>query len=67
MGILLPQQQKVLSLKYGLESGKPLTSDEISKILNRSKQRVYQIEKQALERMRSYLSFKQNIKYQKHA
>ena len=49
---LKPQQQKVISLRFGLENGEPLTLIEIAKRLKLSRERVRQIEAQALVSLR---------------
>lgn len=49
LGDLTPQQQKVISLRFGLESGSPLSLEQIGQRLNLSRERVRQIEHKALE------------------
>ncbi|NRB09609.1 MAG: RNA polymerase sigma factor, RpoD/SigA family [Richelia sp.] len=52
MDKLTPQQREVLSLRYGLNDGKPLTLAKIGEILNISRERVRQIEREALKKLR---------------
>ncbi|MBF2099324.1 MAG: RNA polymerase sigma factor, RpoD/SigA family [Gloeomargaritaceae cyanobacterium C42_A2020_066] len=52
MAELTPQQRRVLSLRYGLEDGQPLTLSRIGELLNISRERVRQIEREALTKLR---------------
>ncbi|CCH64870.1 Cyanobacteria-specific RpoD-like sigma factor,type-2 @ Group 2 RNA polymerase sigma factor [Richelia intracellularis HM01] len=52
MDKLTPQQREVLSLRYGLNDGNPLTLARIGEILNISRERVRQIEREALKKLR---------------
>lgn len=52
MADLTPQQREVLSLRYGLTDGKPLTLATIGSQLNISRERVRQIEREALSKLR---------------
>ena len=59
IGELNPQQREVLSLRFGLEDGQVLTRSSISHRLNVSRERVRQVEREALARLRQsrrYLS-----------
>ncbi|ACK67042.1 RNA polymerase, sigma 70 subunit, RpoD subfamily [Rippkaea orientalis PCC 8801] len=49
---LTPQQKEVLALRFGLSDGKPLTLAKIGSILNISRERVRQIEREALAKLR---------------
>ena len=49
---LTPQQQEVLTLRYGLNNGEPLTLAKIGTLLNISRERVRQIEREALTKLR---------------
>jgi len=51
---LKPQQQEVLRLRYGLFDGEPLTLAEIGNRLNLSRERVRQVENQALQKLRQH-------------
>ncbi|MBE9221224.1 RNA polymerase sigma factor, RpoD/SigA family [Cyanobacterium stanieri LEGE 03274] len=52
MSELTQQQQDVIRLRYGLEDGKPLTLSKIGDILSISRERVRQIEREALTKLR---------------
>lgn len=49
---LTPQQREVLSLRFGLQDGQSLTLSRIGEILNISRERVRQIEREALSKLR---------------
>lgn len=49
---LTPQQRQVLSLRFGLEDGQALTLAKIGDRLNISRERVRQIEREALTKLR---------------
>jgi RNA polymerase nonessential primary-like sigma factor len=52
MADLTPQQREVLSLRFGLADGQPLTLAKIGVRLNISRERVRQIEREALAKLR---------------
>lgn len=52
---LPPQQQKVLTLRFGLVDERTLTLAQVAQFLGVSKERVRQIEKQALTYLRQHL------------
>lgn len=52
MADLTPQQREVLSLRFGLEDGQSLTLAKIGDRLNISRERVRQIEREALTKLR---------------
>jgi RNA polymerase nonessential primary-like sigma factor len=52
MADLTPQQREVLALRFGLTDGKPLTLAKIGIRLNISRERVRQIEREALSKLR---------------
>jgi RNA polymerase nonessential primary-like sigma factor len=52
LGDLTPQQRQVLSLRFGLENGQPLTLAKVGDFLNISRERVRQIEREALGKLR---------------
>jgi len=52
MADLTPQQRNVLSLRYGLEDGQSLSLAKVGQRLNLSRERVRQLEHQALARLR---------------
>jgi RNA polymerase nonessential primary-like sigma factor len=52
MADLTPQQRQVLSLRFGLEDGTALSLAKVGERLNLSRERVRQLERQALESLR---------------
>lgn len=52
MGDLTPQQRQVLALRFGLEDGQSMTLSKIGDRLNISRERVRQIEREALSKLR---------------
>ena len=52
MADLTPQQREVLALRFGLADGQPLTLAKIGVRLNISRERVRQIEREALSKLR---------------
>jgi RNA polymerase nonessential primary-like sigma factor len=52
MADLTPQQREVLSLRFGLADGQALTLAKIGDRLNISRERVRQIEREALTKLR---------------
>ena len=53
---LTPQQQEVIALRYGLQDGKRLTLSTIGTRMGVSRERIRQIEREALKRMRQQKS-----------
>ncbi len=54
MADLTPQQREVLTLRFGLTDEKPLTLAKIGTLLNISRERVRQIEREALSKLRKH-------------
>ncbi len=52
MSELTPQQQNVLMLRYGLDDGKTLSLAKVGDRMNLSRERVRQLERQALDQLR---------------
>jgi RNA polymerase nonessential primary-like sigma factor len=52
MADLTPQQQRVIELRFGLEDGKNMTLAKIGAMLDISRERVRQIEREALTKLR---------------
>ena len=52
---LTEQEQEVIRLRYGLESGAPLRQREVAQVTGISRSYVSRIEKRALEKLRSAL------------
>ncbi len=57
MADLTPQQREVIALRFGLADGKPLTLAKIGTCLNISRERVRQIEREALSKLRKRKTF----------
>ena len=53
MADLTPQQKQVLALRFGLEDGQSMTLSKIGAHLNISRERVRQIEREALSKLRN--------------
>lgn len=49
---LTPREQRVLSLRFGLEDGRPRTLEELGQEFNVTRERVRQIEAKALRKLR---------------
>ncbi len=49
---LAPREAKVLSLRFGLEDGRPRTLEEVGKEFNVTRERIRQIEAKALRKLR---------------
>ena len=56
MEFLTPQQQEVLSLRFGLHDGNPLSLAKVGNRLNLSRERVRQLQQQAVMRLRQHRS-----------
>lgn len=52
LNTLKPREQLVLAHRFGLLTGRPETLEEIGKLMNLSRERVRQIEAEALDRLR---------------
>ncbi|MBE9047703.1 RNA polymerase sigma factor, RpoD/SigA family [Pleurocapsales cyanobacterium LEGE 10410] len=52
MADLTPQQKEVICLRFGLNDGKPMTLAKIGECLSISRERVRQIEREALSKLR---------------
>ena len=50
--VLKPRQQKILNMRFGLNGHKEMTLDEVAKDFNLSRDRIRQIEQQALRKLR---------------
>jgi RNA polymerase sigma factor (sigma-70 family) len=60
MQILKPIERKILLLRYGIESNKSLTLNEIGKIFNLTRQRISQIELKTIAKLKKYYQAKNN-------
>ncbi len=54
MTFLTPQQQEVLSLRFGLEDGNALSLAKVGQRLNISRERVRQLQQQAVSKLRQH-------------
>jgi RNA polymerase primary sigma factor len=52
MGDLLPREAQILKLRFGLEGSTPQTLEQVGKALGLSRERIRQIERQALRQLR---------------
>ncbi|SDG73251.1 RNA polymerase primary sigma factor [Sinosporangium album] len=52
LGNLSPREAKIMSLRFGLVDGKPHTLDEIGKHLGLTRERIRQLEKESLSKLR---------------
>ncbi len=50
---LSPREKRILELRYGLEDDHPRTLKEVGKVFNVSRERIRQIEKKALSKLKS--------------
>ena len=58
----LPERERViLKLRFGLDGGKPKTLEEVSHAIGRTRERVRQIQNQALERLRAAIEEQKSI------
>lgn len=55
MNIMIERERKVLDLRFGLATGKPQTLAEISKKMGISRERVRQIEEEAILKVRRFI------------
>ena len=55
---LTPREQKILSMRFGLEDGITHTLEEVGQVFGVTRERIRQIEAKALERMREHRSLK---------
>jgi len=66
IGYLTPREEQVIRLRYGFD-GEPLTLDQIGQKLKLTRERVRQIETQALIRLRYYASTRMLREYLREA
>lgn len=57
---LSKREQEILKIRYGLEDGKPKTLSETGEIIGVSRERIRQIEKRALQKLKLMLSSQKN-------
>ncbi|MEO1093486.1 MAG: RpoD/SigA family RNA polymerase sigma factor [Cyanobacteria bacterium J06638_28] len=56
MDVLTPQQREILNLRYGLQDGNPLSLASVGKRMNISRERVRQLQQQAVTKLRQHRS-----------
>lgn len=56
--VLGEREREIIKLRYGLDDGNPMTLEQIGTRFNVTRERVRQIEKRALQKMRAYASRK---------
>jgi RNA polymerase sigma factor (sigma-70 family) len=59
---LSPREELVIKLRYGLDDGNPKTLEEIGARFGVTKERIRQVERKAMKKLRLGLMFKQGIK-----
>jgi RNA polymerase primary sigma factor len=52
LGVLSDREQRILRLRFGMEDGRPRTLDEVGRELGLTRERIRQLEKQALATLR---------------
>ena len=52
---LEPREQRILNMRYGLDGTRPRTLEEVSQAIGRTRERVRQIQLQALKKLRDLL------------
>jgi RNA polymerase primary sigma factor len=52
LGDMLPREAEILRLRFGLEGGQPQTLEQVGQALGLSRERIRQIERQALRQLR---------------
>lgn len=55
LAALTDEEREVLRLRFGLEHGKPQTLEQVGKVFGFTRQRAHQIEKDALNKLRTPL------------
>jgi len=56
LGMMMGRERKVLDMRFGLADGKPHTLAEVAKKLGVSRERVRQIEEEALRKIRAFVN-----------
>jgi len=59
MDVITEREKQVLNLRFGIEDGKPHTLADVADTLNVSRERVRQIEKEALKKLRKFAAEEQ--------
>jgi len=56
LGVLTPMEQKIIRWRYGLDGGEEMTLKEIGDFYNLSRERIRQLQEQALRKIRRHLA-----------
>ncbi len=56
LGKLEERERKILEMRFGLRGGRPLTLEEVSQEIGRTRERVRQIQNQALSKLKAMLA-----------
>ncbi len=59
LGMMSDREKKILDMRFGLEGGKTHTLAEVAKKIGVSRERVRQIEEQALKKLRKFINLRQ--------
>jgi RNA polymerase primary sigma factor len=51
---ILPREQKVLRMRFGLEDGIPHTLEEVGEVFGVTRERIRQIEMKALKKLKNH-------------
>jgi len=51
---LSPREEQILKLRYGIDTGRPYTLEEVGLVFNITRERIRQIEAKALRKLRQY-------------
>jgi RNA polymerase primary sigma factor len=52
LGTLIPQEERIVQLRFGLEDGRSRTQEKIAKEFNLTRERIRQIEAKAIRKLR---------------
>lgn len=61
MEVMNPREKQVLDMRFGLLDGKPHTLAEVAKELDVSRERVRQIEEEALKKLRKFVELQDDV------
>jgi DNA-directed RNA polymerase sigma subunit (sigma70/sigma32) len=64
--VLTPQEKKITSLYFGLETGTAMNLEMLGKRMGVSKERIRQVKKRALEKIRVHVT-EQNMEFEQVA
>ena len=56
VALLGQRERDILNLRFGLQGGKPQTLEEVSRAIGRTRERVRQIQNQALDKLKVLLN-----------